>query len=173
MKKLILPLIAVTTLNATAHAAEAPYIGVDAAYATLDTATHDPNMYAARIRLGSELHRYFGVETQLLTGVVEDKWATPAGNLYTNLNGTVGLYGRLQLPVGDAFTLYGLAGYARSWIKVNSTIPPLGSFRSHDSDFSAGGGIDIHLSKKASLSIDYMQYIEGLSSVAAGVRIKM
>jgi hypothetical protein len=49
----------------------------------------------------------------------------------------------------------------------------LGSFRSHDSDFSAGGGIDIHLSKKASLSIDYMQYIEGLSSVAAGVRIKM
>ena len=173
MKKICLALMMLAPLGTTAYALEAPYLGFDAALATLNTKTDDAQMPAIRVRLGSEITRYVGVETQLVRGVVEDEVKQTVGSFDVGLDGSAGIYLRLQLPVGDAFTLYGLAGYAQSWLKVGSTVPGFSSFKTHDKDFSGGGGIDVHLTKNTGLTLDYMEYIEGLSSVALGVRVKM
>lgn len=172
MKKILLAVIACLPFTA-AHAAEAPYVGLDAAKLVFDTSTADPEFLAVRVRMGSEVTRYIGVETQLLVGVTKDEVAVTGGTLDVNLTAAAGVYLRLKLPLGDAVSLYGLAGYSGSWLDVTSHVPGMFSNKSGDKDFSGGGGIDIRLSERTSISADYMEYTEGLTSMAVGLRIAL
>lgn len=172
MKKILIAAIACFSFT-TVHAAEAPYVGLDVAQLVFDTSTADPEFPAVRVRMGSEVTRYVGVETQLLRGVKEDEVSVTGGTMGVNLMAVAGVYLRLKLPLGDAVSLYGLAGYAGSWLDVTSHVPGMFSDKSGDKDFSGGGGIDIRLSKNTSISADYMEYTEGLTSMAVGLRIKL
>lgn len=156
-----------------AQADEAPYIGFDAVKATLSTSTQDASPLAVRARLGSEVTKYVGVETQALMGVKDESVDVTGGSMDIALKWAAGVYGRVNLPLGDVAAIYGLAGYSFSSIDATAHIPGVQDSDTFDSDFSAGAGIEIKLGKKVFISADYMQYTEGLTAFSAGFRIPL
>lgn len=153
------------------YAAEQPYIGVDAAALTLSTTNAEVKPAALRLRGGSELSSSWGVEAHAMTGLVKDSAQLVGGSMDVNLQGLVALYLRPKLSLGDGFALYGLAGFAWSSIKAEPSIDGLVERNRRFADVSAGGGFEAKVFGNNYLSVDYVEYTEGLTAVSAGIRI--
>lgn len=175
MKKAVflLGLLMAGSAIAQPQPAEQPFAGLDYTMATLTTSDADLNLDAVRVRVGSELGRYFGIEYQGAVGVRSDEATVSAGTFSARLKGLIGAYARAKLPLGDAVAVYGLAGYSWSWVAIGTQVPGLANKTTNEEDFSAGAGLEARLFGPAFLSVEYMQYTQGLSAVSAGIRLPL
>lgn len=86
------------------------------------------------------------------------------------LDNTLGVYGKAQLPLTDAFKLYGRVGVARNSVKLG------GSADSHTTGLAYGAGMSYDLSKTSYLSVDYMRYQDKdsktLEGITAGIGVR-
>lgn len=172
MKKaasLLLFLLAAAAQPALAR--EKPYAGFDYTSATFSTASVEPEYTALRFRAGTEFSKYLGVEYQGAIGVARHSAVVTGGSIESGLSSLVGLYLRPKLALGENVAVYALGGYAWSWIELDVKIPGRYSRTEGRNDFSAGGGAEFRVLGDNFLSLDYMQYTEGLTAVSAGVRI--
>lgn len=174
MKKTALSLgLLVAALTPYAEAKEAPYAGVDLSMVSLNTTTGDINPIAVRLRVGTELVKYLGVEFQTAVGVADDTATVAGGTLTGNLTNISGAYLRSKLPLGDAASVYATLGYAWSRIEIQSQVPGLVGNTASDSDISAGVGAEIKVMSHSYLSLDYMEYSDGLTAISIGVRVPL
>lgn len=172
MKKaapLILFLMAAAAQPAVAR--EQPYAGFDYTQATFSTANAEPEYTAFRVKVGNEFNQYLGVEYQGAMGIGVETNAVPGGSIESRLRGLVGLYLRPKLELGEDFAVFALGGYSWSWIELDVNIPGRLSRSERTADLSGGAGVEARLLGKSFVSVDYMQYTEGLTAVSAGIRI--
>lgn len=150
---------------------EAPYLGVDGSAFVLNTSTADLNITAVRLRIGSEFTNYLGLELQGAWGITDDTATIASGKLTGELQGIYGLYLRPQYQIGDVATIYGVAGFSWSRISLDAQAPNLRDKDTSEGDISAGIGAELKVFGNNRISVDYMEYTEGLTALSAGIRI--
>jgi len=166
-------LLAAASSPAVAAGYGTAYGAVDYSYLTYDEDGFDDlHPSAVRLRLGADLHRYFGIELQGAFGVADDSLDYMGYEVELDVDSYLGVYGKGMLPVTDRFSLYGLAGYAST--KAKAKIPELDVSESDTgSGFSYGGGLDFKLGERLHLTADVMQIVDdgaSLMSYNGGVR---
>lgn len=171
MKKAAFLLFLLAAAAQPAIAREQPYAGFDYSQITFSTANAEPEYAAFRVKVGNEFSRYLGVEYQGATSFGMETNTVPGGSIDSRLRGIVGLYLRPKLELGEDFAVYALGGYSWSWVELDVKIPGRLSRTEAQDDFSAGAGVEARLLGKSFVSVDYMQYTEGLTAVSAGIRI--
>lgn len=154
-----------------ALAREKPYAGFDYTQATFSTANAEPEYSALRVKVGGEFSQYLGFEYQGAMGLGMETSTLPTGTIDSKLRGLIGFYLRPKLELGDSFALYALGGYSWSRVQLNVNIPGMLSRTETQGDFSAGIGAEAKVFGDSFLSVDYMEYSEGLTAVSAGIRI--
>ena len=174
-----LALIALCSAAATpALAVERPYIAVDYElmnYAfKVGAANPEFDVTAARLRAGTMLNRWFGVEAHVGMGVDDDtqQMIPGVGTSATTLelNKAYGLYGVARLPMGRG-GLFTYAGYAY----VDTEVAIRGfSASQEENGLSYGAGLDIPAPWGMSLELDYKQVLDegnlNLTSFGVGLR---
>lgn len=153
----------------SAHAQEGFYAG--ALLSRLDVSDDsgevgDVSPTAVGFKVGTAINKNFAVEGRVLTGLSDDSAdfnipSTAAATVNVDVASVFGVYAKGILPLSDAVSLYGLAGYSR--VKLKLEVPAFGgSDASSDSDVSLGFGADFALNESTSLGLEYMQlYSDG------------
>lgn len=114
-----------------------------------------------RLRGGYRFTRMLAVEVQLLNQA-DDTEPDPQANTFTMTTGPiVGLYGRVNFPLGEQAGIYGLAGVATVKTKYQGIAPAGPENSDKVTKFSFGGGLDIKLSPNLRAGVDLTFYRYG------------
>lgn len=142
---------------------ERPYVGVDYQMGIHENNGNEANPMAVRLRGGTLLAPFFGVEAHAAFGTASDE-ILPGQDV--ELHGLYSVFVRPQLPLGDVGSLYGLVGYSYADLRTqtDSGFQKKGSF---------GVGADFKVYKNIRLNVDYMEYIDGYKAVSGGLRFNL
>ena len=151
-----------------------PYAGVGLGGVLIDAGLGSENAFAGYGILGADLHENYGIELRFgTTGNTLNTVMVPQGTV-TEANGvpaiqpaiptpaTVGIdwffsyLFKLQYPVNEGFTIYGLVG--GTTLKSKFAFAVLGTGHSTKTTLSYGGGVDFKLSNQWVLGADAMIY---------------
>jgi hypothetical protein len=161
MKKL-LALASLAVATTPALAVERPYLGVDAQMMNYSFdqpagSSTDFEVGALRVRGGSMLTRYFGLEAHLSTGVADDSQYIVPGNALTDvelqLEYGYSVVGVARLPMGRA-GLFAYAGYGYISTETKYTAG-VGSQSDELDGLTYGAGIDFPAFWGLNLEADY------------------
>lgn len=169
MNRLTLALVAAIAASA-GHAMEKPYVGIDYQIQTYSVKTVDINPEAVRLRLGTDVNRYIGVEAQIGVGTAADTLTTGGVSYDVKTDSYYALFLKPQISIGDSGSLYGLVG--GSYVDVSSS-GGKGSQQGFTSEFAFGAGVDVAVHKGIRIGVEFTQYLEDLSAVSAGIRIPL
>ncbi|MCG7602097.1 porin family protein [Halomonas sp. McH1-25] len=157
--------ISLFTLSGVAQAVglDGLYFGLDAQqwqleYDGLDDEYKDTT---ARIRLGYDVSRYFGIEAQLSGGGSDTLTYGPLSD-ELELDYLAGLYLKGVLPVNSDFQIYALAGVSHA--KATETLTyGNATYRASDRDSNPGIGlgVEIDVNELFSLNADIMRHSIG------------
>lgn len=78
------------------------------------------------------------------------------------LDNTIGVFGKAQIPLNDAFKVYGRVGVARTAVKV-------GGASDSSTGLAWGAGASYDLSKTTYLNVDYTRYLDKSSQKLDGI----
>jgi opacity protein-like surface antigen len=161
MKKLLIALIAGTTLMGAAHA-QGPYIG--AGVSTTDNtsptgfAGGDKHKAAAKVFGGYDISDKFGVEAgytdfrktrSASTGTTAGSGEADAKSMY--------VAAKMTAPINEQFSVYGKLGAAHNRAEFNSTIAGANR-KASDNEAYAGLGGEFHLNKQVGISVEYERF---------------
>jgi len=166
-------------LIATAPAnAQGAYAGVDLVTlmnkvsGTTGGVQHDETYSTGHLRLKGGYHftEMFGIEVQLISGNRQTK-NDSSGTTFRMTTGPIsGVYGRIEIPLGDSAGLYGLLGIASVSTEYYRK-PTLGAWgpvnRDEHRGLSFGFGLDVRLAERVLGSVDFMVYRVGSASYPA------
>lgn len=114
-----------------------------------------------RLRGGYRFTRMLAVEVQVL-GESDDTEPDPFADSFRMTTGPIlGLYGRVNFPLGEQAGIYGLAGLASVETKYQGISPAGPADSDTVTKFSFGGGIEVKLSPNLRASADLMFYRYG------------
>lgn len=158
-------------------AVEHPYIGLDYQLGTIAASSGpDADVSAARLRIGTELTRMFGLEAQAVVGMDGDKVTSPGLVSNVELNSLYGVFLRPQLPLGEVASVYGLLGY--SYVDADRTSTGAGcttpcNTGGFENGASLGVGVNVNVYKNIGVSADFIQYTEDYMAISVGARIAL
>ncbi|WP_455211853.1 outer membrane beta-barrel protein [Kaarinaea lacus] len=135
--------------------AENNYVAADLMFLDMDLTAGNVSMGASptavQARVGSFLHKYFGVEGAVALGATDDNFSDESkGELKTLF--AINALGRL--PLGQSAEVFGRVGMAKMDVKINGG-PYNGSH--DDTGFLYGIGIGVSFSEYSSISMEYAQ----------------
>ncbi|PTQ89619.1 outer membrane beta-barrel protein [Agitococcus lubricus] len=175
MKRLTVALIAALS-SPLVLAAEKPFIGIDYQMGTLEFNNNiEADTSAVRLRLGTEVNPYVGVEAHLMSGLNDDT-VTKSGVDYTvEVGSAYAVFVRPQLSFAKAGSVYALLGaaYIDKSIETNSTIGSFAKTSGFEHSGAAGVGLDINVYKDFRINVDYTMYASDFSAISAGIRIPL
>lgn len=171
MKRLTVALVT-ALCSTTILAAEKPYVGVDYQMGTYTQNNTDLNPEAFRLRAGTEINKYLGVEAQAGISTASDTYMATGVSYDIKVDSFYSLFLRPQLSISNAISVYGLVG--GTYIDVSSTssapsIVPSDSGFKHTASY--GAGIDFNIKNGIRLGADFIQYMDDYSAVSVGIRI--
>lgn len=176
--KRILTVLAASLLSVAAFAddvgIEKPYVGIDfQAGKFKQSDTPDANLQAVRLRLGSDIWTYLGLEAQVAAGVNRQDITLDNGVEYSvKLHGLYGAFLRPKLSLkDDNATIYGLAGYSFLGFDASARSAPIEAANGSDHGFSYGVGGEVRVYHDLRVSADYIQYTKSYQAISIGLRI--
>lgn len=113
---------------------------------------------AISFKLGAELNRNFAVEARLGAGMSSDFVKYRGVDVDVEVDSFYGIYGKLRLPVTEAFTPYALVGYTHG--EITARFRGF-SYSESDSDASFGIGADFNLNKNTAINLEWARLFEG------------
>ncbi len=159
------------SLPSYAQEIEKPFVGLDYSQRTYENDSNnvdDTTIPAVRLRAGTELDKYFGIEAHLAIGAGNDTGTINGSSTYKIESPiTYAAFLRPQVKLGPV-TLYALGGYAYVEFEYSST-GTTGKPIDSTSDFAFGAGAQLDLGKHLGLNVDFVQYVEGFSGVSGGL----
>lgn len=158
--------------SSTLFAAEKPYVGIDYQMGTYTQNNTDVNPETFRLRAGTEINSYLGVEAQAGFGTASDVYNAKGVNFDIKVDSYYSLFLRPQLSISDAISIYGLLG--GTYIDVSSTssnpsVAPSDSGFTHTESY--GAGIDFNVKNGIRVGADFIQYMDDYNAVSLGIRI--
>lgn len=171
MKRLTVALLA-AAISTPILAAEKPYVGIDYQLGTYEISGTEVNPEAIRLRAGSELHEYFGIEAQAGFSTASDTLVKTGVKYDIKVDSFYSIFLRPQLKIGNAITAYALLG--GTYIDVSSSSSNKLLFPD-DSGFkhtaSYGVGVDFLVKDGIRIGADYVQYLDEYNTINVGIRI--
>ncbi|HEX5094158.1 MAG TPA: porin family protein [Burkholderiales bacterium] len=140
---------------ATGWAQEGTYAGVSYAsvhYTQDGFPSADPS--AAAFKLGRRLNPFLAIEARAGFGVGDDTVTYLGSPVDVSIDHYFGLYAKGILPLGDAFSVYGVAGVVGGRVIADGF-----GYRATRSDtgLSYGAGIDIALGRRWGLNFEWAE----------------
>ena len=173
MNRLTLALVAALGTSA-AFAMEKPYVGVDyqLQYLTVNGSSEvQPDGF--RLRLGTDINSYLGVEAQIGVGGSSDSIVVDnAGTTWdVKTDSFYALFVKPQLSIGTAASIFALAG--GSYVDISASSNTGKSVKGFENGFAYGAGVDVSIYKGVRLGADYIQYLDSFNAVSVGIRIPL
>lgn len=105
-------------------------------------------------RLGYRMHKYFGVEGEVATGVNSDHVnVAPGLQDRVRLDHQEAIYGVMFLPLTDRFDILGRGGYGNTKFQIDQ---PVGTVNlASSTSWNYGGGLQYHFDGKNGIRGDY------------------
>ena len=164
----LLTLVASTT--AVADTAGETYIGAQLSQVTYDEDGFSEAEPTAIVgRLGYFLADHFAIETRLGFGLADDSIEASGFDVDVEVDSLIGFYGLGNLPLGDVFSVYALAGLTRG--ELSAEVDGFGSASGDDSGFSYGAGVQARFNESVSAHIEYMSYLDESDYSVTGLAI--
>ena len=164
MKKIIAALTAacltlgVTNANAAGPFFFKPYVGADLGYAF----DEDVGMVVAGVKAGADIHKHFGVEGRLGTGITDDRHS----GVDVEIDQYAALFGKVQTTNINGFKFYGLAGVG--YVEAEASRGRY-ALQGDDTDFAFGVGAEYILNKNLGLNVEYLSYNQDINTVNLGL----
>lgn len=116
-----------------------------------------------RLRAGYRFTSQWAIEAHVVSGS-DDTQVDPYGNTFRMTTGPiVGVFGRVNLPLGQQAGIYGLLGV--SSVQTKYKMMPNGTEDSQKSTkVGFGGGLEVYLAERLRASADFMMYMAGDAS---------
>lgn len=169
MKRLTVALVT-ALCSTTILAAEKPYVGIDYQMGTYTQNNTDINPEALRLRAGTELNKYLGVEAQAGISTASDTLIVTGIAVDVKVDSFYSLFLRPQLSISNAVSVYGLIG--GTYIDVSSSSSnPVNNNSGFTHTTSYGAGVDFNIKNGIRLGADFIQYMDDYSAVSVGIRI--
>lgn len=152
--------------------AEGGYVGVDLVALvnkltySIGGSSYDETYSGGHLRLkgGYRFTDMFAIEGQLLSGS-SDTQNDPFGNPYKMTTGPIaGLYGRLDIPLGETAGLYGLLGVASTSTEYQTQVGGAPIDKNKGASLSFGFGLQVRFTEHVAGTIDLMWYKIGTAS---------
>lgn len=155
MKKVLIA--AMCMLSMSAMAESKPYFGVQYAAVTYSEPGYEADPTALVLRIGQKVNKNFAFEGRIGMGIGDDTSVIFGVPVALEVDNFFGIYARGIAPIGESAEVYAVLGYTDGEITASA-----GGFSLSvsDSDTSIGFGIDIMVSKDASVNIEFMNYID-------------
>ncbi|MDO8330125.1 MAG: porin family protein [Fluviicoccus sp.] len=173
MNRLTLALVAALGTSA-AFAMEKPYVGVDYQVQYHDFGgSSDVQPDAFRLRLGTDINSYLGVEAQIGVGGSSDSIVVDnAGTTWdVKTDSFYALFVKPQISIGSAASIFALAG--GSYVDISASSNSGKSVKGFENGFAYGAGVDVNIYKGVRLGADYIQYLDSFNAVSVGIRIPL
>ena len=156
--------------SSTLLAAEKPYVGIDYQMGTYTQNNTDVNPEAFRLRAGTEINSYLGVEAQAGFGTASDTLSITGGTVDIKVDSFYSIFIRPQLNISNAIDVFALLG--GTYIDVSSTSSIASNNNSgftHTASY--GAGIDFNIKNGVRIGADFVQYMDDYNAVSLGIRI--
>ncbi len=128
---------------------------------------------AIAVRAGYQLNPNVAVEGRLGIGMGDDSLTVSGVTVDVEVDNFIGVYGRVMLPTGTAFTPYGLIGYTSG--EITGSTGGI-SVSGDDSDFSFGFGTDIAIDNNLGINAEIAQLFKGddfkVNALSVGLYLK-
>ncbi len=149
--------LAVASTSAFADAAGTGYVGgLFSHYEYEETnVSEELNPTGFTVRGGYYFADHFAVEGRLGTGINDDSLSGLPVDL--ELDQLMGIYAVGNLPINDAFSLYGLLGF--SYVEGTVSAPGI-SASSDDDGFSYGAGVQVKFTPQVAGQLEYVSYLD-------------
>ena len=170
MKRLTVALIAALS-SPLVLALEKPYVGIDYQVGTFEFSNTDVNPETVRLRLGSEIKSYLGLEAHAGFSSQSDALTAPGVKYDIEVESYYALFLRPQLSLGEHASLFALAGGSYLDVSANSNNPAFPSSDGFQHSFAYGAGVDFNVYNGVRIGADFIQYNDDYSAVSAGIRI--
>jgi OmpA-OmpF porin, OOP family len=142
--------------------------------------TCDDTGAALKVFGGYQFHRHFAVELGI--GGMGEWVARGPGGVVEMSTGLVEALGLAVLPIGESVAFYGKAGVYRASTEARAnTIAVVGDFEESNTDFTAGFGVRIDITRKFGVRAEWQRYFDvgggniGVSDIdvfSVGVQLK-
>ena len=139
-----------------------------------DELDFDPTALVGRVGYG--VMDNFAIEGRLGTGFSDDSVSrTGNGNVVTitvDIDHISGVYAVSYLPIGNAFSLYSVAGFTSTSVTATVDVNNFTGFEDSgdDSGFSYGVGAELGITDKVSGYAEWVRYLDDVSGVTAGAK---
>jgi opacity protein-like surface antigen len=167
----ILAVALIVPVAPAAQAIDGVYGGVsyvEAEYKEDGVPTANPSLVSFRV--GSSLNKNLAVEGRFGVSLGDDQVRVLGVDVDVKVDNFYGLYAKGILPLGNAFSLYGLVGFTQAKVTASA----LGNSAStSDSDLSYGFGADFELSRTMSVNLEWAKLVEGDAYKLNGISVGM
>ncbi len=171
MKKTITVAIASLVVAAAPSAfAEGWYADGGYTFIGIDTDVADVDLGAITAHGGFDFNENFGIEGEAAFGVADEDFSDGINSASIDLSYLVGVYGKVQMPVGENVNLFARAGLVNAELDVEVT--GLGTTSESDTGAGFGVGGTFAFSERMFVRGDYTRYdIEDLEADAFTVAL--
>lgn len=162
MKRIIAGLLAGLCVPAVAAANDYTYFGLNYLQTSYDERGFDTSKPTAwNLRFGTAVNENFAIEARLGSGASKDTLRVdPTMEVDLEIKQLFGVYGRVILPLGERFSVYGLGGITRVKMEATGSLVGMPGAQARvsesDTDLSIGFGADLMLSRNAFANLEYV-----------------
>lgn len=133
-----------------------------------DGINDDADLTALYGRVGTKFNDYLSAEIRAGFGVGDDDVNVLGFDVDVELENLYGVYLRGGLPTGSIAYPYVIAGYTRG--EVEASVSGFSNSES-ESDVSYGIGIDIAVSDRVNLNVEYINYLDKSETEVSGLSV--
>ncbi|HEX5277593.1 MAG TPA: porin family protein [Fluviicoccus sp.] len=172
MNRLTLAILAAVS-SFSSFAMEKPYVGIDYQQASFDAQGVSAEPTLVRLRGGTEINPYLGVEAHVGFGAGDDTLVSSGVTYKAKINSYYGLYLRPQISLGEHASIYALVGATymdTEFVSNTAGFPTIDGF---DTNGSYGAGVDVAIYKGIRVGADFISYSSQVDAVSVGVRIPL
>ena len=162
MKRLVAGLLAGLCLPALASANDYTYLGLNYLKTSYDEKGFDTSEPSAwNLRLGTAVNENVAIEARLGSGLSGDALRVDPGmEVEMEIKQLFGVYGRVIVPLGERFSVYGLGGITRVKLEAKGSVIGMPGAQARvsgsETDLSIGLGADLMLSSRAFANLEYV-----------------
>ena len=171
MRKSVITLLSLmASTSAVAQTAGETYLGGQISQIAYDEDGFSEAKPTAIVgRLGYFLTDRFALETRLGFGLADDTIDAYGFDIDVEVDSLIGFYGLGNLPLGNVFSVYALAGVTRG--ELTAEVDGISSASGDDSGFSYGGGVQARFNESVSAHIEYMSYLDESDYSVTGLSV--
>ena len=115
------------------------------------------NLTSFTVLAGYQFHPHFALEGRVGVGANDDRVGVPGDSLTVGIDRSYAMFARVNYPVADGLSLYGLAGYDYTKFDADAVVDgELENSDSGENGFAYGVGFQYAVGENLNLALEYL-----------------